>query len=137
MKSFNGYFILNLNVIFKKKPCVEVFWFPIVSDQFCDDMIAIVEEYGQWSGGRNNYEDKRLPGGYENVPTVDIHLKQVDLEEQWKIFLNKILFPMVKAIYIGLAKEVGHIYLKYNYDTAFYKTSIFSLQSQNQVLISL
>ena len=33
------------------------------------------EHFGQWSNGKN--EDKRLQGGYENVPTVDIHMNQV------------------------------------------------------------
>ena len=34
-----------------------------------------MEFFGQWSGGRN--EDGRLDGGYENVPTRDIHMTQV------------------------------------------------------------
>jgi len=34
-----------------------------------------MEHYGQWSGG--THEDKRLSGGYENVPTQDIHMNQV------------------------------------------------------------
>ena len=34
-----------------------------------------MEHYGQWSGGTN--KDERLTGGYENVPTRDIHMKQV------------------------------------------------------------
>ena len=34
-----------------------------------------MEHFGQWSGG-NNY-DERISGGYENVPTRDIHMNQV------------------------------------------------------------
>ena len=34
-----------------------------------------MEHFGQWSGG--SHEDKRLSGGYENVPTQDIHMNQV------------------------------------------------------------
>ena len=34
-----------------------------------------MEHHGGWSSG--NYKDERLQGGYENVPTRDIHMKQV------------------------------------------------------------
>ena len=34
-----------------------------------------MEHFGQWSGG--DHQDKRLSGGYENVPTRDIHMNQV------------------------------------------------------------
>ena len=34
-----------------------------------------MEHYGKWSSGNN--EDARLDGGYENVPTRDIHMNQV------------------------------------------------------------
>ena len=35
-----------------------------------------MEHFGKWSSGNN--EDERLDGGYENVPTRDIHMNQVD-----------------------------------------------------------
>ena len=57
------------------QPCPDVYWFPVVSDEFCDDLIVMTEHFGEWSGGRNNNYDPRLPGGYENVPTVDIHMR--------------------------------------------------------------
>lgn len=34
-----------------------------------------MEHFGQWSGGTNY--DPRISGGYENVPTRDIHMNQV------------------------------------------------------------
>ena len=34
-----------------------------------------MEHYGQWSGGTNY--DSRIAGGFENVPTRDIHMNQV------------------------------------------------------------
>ena len=34
-----------------------------------------MEHFGKWSTGGN--QDKRLDGGYENVPTRDIHMNQV------------------------------------------------------------
>ena len=36
------------------QPCPDVYWFPAVSVKFCEDYIAEVEHFGQWSGGRNN-----------------------------------------------------------------------------------
>lgn len=36
-----------------------------------------MEHHGGWSAGKN--EDTRLDGGYENVPTRDIHMKQVSI----------------------------------------------------------
>lgn len=48
----------------------------------------MTENYGQWSGGKNNNYDNRLPGGYENVPTVDIHMKQIDWDKHWLFFLK-------------------------------------------------
>ena len=35
------------------QPCPDVFWFPIVTDAFCDELIDEMEYNGQWSGGKN------------------------------------------------------------------------------------
>jgi len=83
-----------------------VFWFPLVTDEFCDDMIMMVEDFGKWSPGGNNKTDKRLPGGYENVPTVDIHMKQVNWDSHWLYFLEKIMMPMQRSIFTGYKKSV-------------------------------
>ena len=34
-------------------PCPDVYWFPIVSDTFCEEFIAEFENFGKWSGGKN------------------------------------------------------------------------------------
>ena len=34
-----------------------------------------MENFGSWSSGGNS--DERISGGYENVPTRDIHMNQV------------------------------------------------------------
>lgn len=44
----NTYFYLTY------KPCPDVFWFPIVTEQFCKEFIEIMENFGQWSDGTNN-----------------------------------------------------------------------------------
>lgn len=35
------------------QPCPDVFWFPITTLRFCNDLINIVETFGQWSDGTN------------------------------------------------------------------------------------
>ena len=52
--------------------CPDVYDFAFLSERFASEIIAIMENFGQWSNGRN--VDERLVGGYENVPTRDIHI---------------------------------------------------------------
>lgn len=51
-------------------------------------------------------KDPRLPGGYENVPTVDIHMKQVNWEKHWLYFLKKFVQLMQRKIFIGYFHDV-------------------------------
>ncbi|GFO01098.1 procollagen-lysine,2-oxoglutarate 5-dioxygenase 2, partial [Plakobranchus ocellatus] len=37
-----------------EEPCPDVFWFPVVTDTFCDEFVAEFENYGEWSGGKND-----------------------------------------------------------------------------------
>lgn len=55
--------------------CWDIFSFPLVNEAFCDELVADAEAYGDWSGSQK--QDKRLRGGYEPVPTQDIHFNQV------------------------------------------------------------
>lgn len=82
-----------------KQPCPDVYWFPIATDIFCQSLIDIMEAFGKWSDGSNN--DKRLEGGYEAVPTRDIHLNQVNLERIWLHFLQKYVKPLQEKVFIG------------------------------------
>ncbi|GFR84006.1 procollagen-lysine,2-oxoglutarate 5-dioxygenase [Elysia marginata] len=82
-----------------EQPCPDVYWFPIVTDTFCDEFVAEFENFGKWSGGKNH--DPRLAGGYENVPTVDIHMNQVGLEQQWLKFLEVYIRPLQEAVFTG------------------------------------
>lgn len=36
------------------QPCPDVFWFPIVSERFADELVAEMEHFGKWSDGKNN-----------------------------------------------------------------------------------
>ncbi|XP_055326484.1 procollagen-lysine,2-oxoglutarate 5-dioxygenase isoform X2 [Sitodiplosis mosellana] len=82
-----------------KQPCPDVYWFPVANERFCDDLVKIVETFGKWSDGTNH--DERLNGGYEAVPTRDIHMSQVGLENVWLTFLNKYVRPLQEAVFMG------------------------------------
>ncbi|GCC38256.1 hypothetical protein chiPu_0016769 [Chiloscyllium punctatum] len=89
--------IFTGNVV--EEPCPDVFWFPIFSETTCDELVAEVENYGVWSGGKN--EDKRLVGGYENVPTDDIHMTQVGLDQVWLHFIREYIAPVALKLFSG------------------------------------
>jgi len=52
-----------------------------------------------------------LNGGYENVPTRDIHMNQVGLEQQWLYFLQQYIRPIQEKIFIGYFHDVSLSYL--------------------------
>lgn len=82
-----------------QQPCPDVYWFAIASEKFCDNLKDIVEAFGRWSDGTHN--DKRLQGGYEAVPTRDIHMNQVGLEQVWLKFLQLYVRPLQEKVFIG------------------------------------
>lgn len=43
------------------QPCPDVYWFPLLSEQMCDELVEEMESYGQWSGGRHEVRGER-PG---------------------------------------------------------------------------
>lgn len=51
-------------------------------------------------------QDSRLAGGYENVPTVDIHMKQVGYEDQWLQLLRTYVGPMTESLFPGYHTKV-------------------------------
>ncbi len=79
----------------------------MVTDEFCDDLVEMMESYGRWSGGNDAVKDERLPGGYESVPTVDIHMTQVGYQEHWLAFLKKFVQPIQQKIFIGYFNDVS------------------------------
>nr|XP_014352218.1 PREDICTED: procollagen-lysine,2-oxoglutarate 5-dioxygenase 3 [Latimeria chalumnae] len=82
-----------------EQPCPDVYWFPIFSDVTCDELVEELEHFGKWSGGK--HEDERLTGGYENVPTVDIHMNQIGFEKEWLKFLLEYVAPVTEKLYPG------------------------------------
>ncbi|XP_023288788.1 procollagen-lysine,2-oxoglutarate 5-dioxygenase 3 [Orussus abietinus] len=81
------------------QPCPDVYWFPIASPRFIKELVEIVETFGKWSDGTNH--DPRLAGGYENVPTRDIHMTQVNYEQQWLYFLKEYVRPLQELVFTG------------------------------------
>ncbi|XP_011701398.1 PREDICTED: procollagen-lysine,2-oxoglutarate 5-dioxygenase 3 isoform X2 [Wasmannia auropunctata] len=81
------------------QPCPDVYWFPIVNLKFTKELIGIVETYGQWSDGTNH--DSRLDSGYEAVPTRDIHMNQVGLQNAWLKFLKDYVSPLQELVFTG------------------------------------
>lgn len=49
-----------------------------------------------------------MAGGYENVPTVDIHMKQVGYEDQWLQLLRTYVGPMTEYLFPGYHTKVGY-----------------------------
>lgn len=82
-----------------KSPCPDVYWFPVVTPRYCKELIGMMENFGKWSDGSN--QDSRLEGGYENVPTRDIHMNQVGYEQHWLFFLREYIRPVQERVYTG------------------------------------
>ncbi|XP_063965502.1 procollagen-lysine,2-oxoglutarate 5-dioxygenase 1-like [Lytechinus pictus] len=80
-------------------PCTDVYTFPLMSRTWARELIEEMENFGQWSGGSN--QDKRLAGGYENVPTRDIHMNQIGFEQHWLYFLREYVVPICENVYPG------------------------------------
>ncbi|XP_006016301.1 procollagen-lysine,2-oxoglutarate 5-dioxygenase 1, partial [Alligator sinensis] len=91
-------------------PCPDVYWFPIFTDTACDELVEEMENFGQWSAGGN--VDNRIQGGYENVPTIDIHMNQIRFEREWYKFLLEYIAPITEKLYPGY-------YTKTQFELAF------------------
>nr|CDJ80155.1 Oxoglutarate iron-dependent oxygenase domain containing protein [Haemonchus contortus] len=82
-----------------EQACTDVYDYPLVSERFCKEMIEEMEHYGHWSSGSN--KDDRLAGGYENVPTRDIHMRQIEYERHWLYFLDEYVRPIQEKVFLG------------------------------------
>lgn len=52
-------------------------------------------------------QDQRLQGGYENVPTIDIHMNQINYEKEWHKFLLDFIAPVTEKMFPGYYTRVG------------------------------
>ena len=57
----------------------------------------------------NCFQDERIEGGYEAVPTRDIHMKQVGLEETWLEYLRLYVKPIVEQTFTGFYSDVNNV----------------------------
>jgi hypothetical protein len=57
------------------------------------------------------FQDPRLAGGYENVPTVDIHMNQIGYDRHWLHFLQQFIMPVQQKIFIGYFHDVRLCYI--------------------------
>uniref|UniRef100_A0A3P8TZE8 procollagen-lysine 5-dioxygenase n=1 Tax=Amphiprion percula TaxID=161767 RepID=A0A3P8TZE8_AMPPE len=102
---------------FVEQPCPDVYWFPAFSEKMCDHLVETMEDYGEWSGG--SHKDERLAGGYENVPTVDIHMNQIGFEKEWLKFLKEYIAPVTEKLYPGYypkAQAIMNFVVRYRPD---------------------
>ncbi|CAG5089002.1 Oidioi.mRNA.OKI2018_I69.PAR.g12045.t1.cds [Oikopleura dioica] len=88
-----------------EEPCPDVVAFPFLTSKGGFDMIEEMEHYGKWSGGNDAHKDDRLSGGYENVPTVDIHMNQIGLHDEWLYVVKTYAAPMVSKFYTGYSPD--------------------------------
>lgn len=52
-------------------------------------------------------QDQRIQGGYENVPTIDIHMNQINYEKEWHKFLVDYIAPITEKMYPGYYTKVS------------------------------
>ncbi|XP_047131925.2 procollagen-lysine,2-oxoglutarate 5-dioxygenase 1 isoform X1 [Hydra vulgaris] len=102
-------------------PCPDVYWFPLTTKNFTKELVEVMEKFVKWSGGGN--KDDRISGGYENVPTVDIHMNQVGLEKQWLKILKDYIAPMSSRYFTGYnsdARAIMNFVVKYTTNGQYY-----------------
>ena len=79
--------------------CWDIYTFPLLSEQFCDEFVEEAEASKMWSSG--DVSDKRLQGGYEPVPTRDIHFGQIDFKDAFRTLLLNYVAPIAEHYYPG------------------------------------
>ena len=96
-------FINNNTNLPYEEPISYAYDFPLFNEEFCQEIIKAAENENKWSSGvktKNSVVDKRI-GAVENVPTVDVHLKQIGLGNSWLIFLKKYMQKILEKFYPG------------------------------------
>jgi hypothetical protein len=99
-----------------KEPIPYLYKINFFTQDFCKELVSMANVSNLWSSGKN--EDKRIIGGYEHVPTVDIHLNELGLEDTWNAILDKIIAPIAEKFYVGYDTKGTNIVfvVKYSMD---------------------
>jgi len=115
-------------------PGSHVYTFPLFTQSFCDLLIRECEAYSHWSNG--THLDSRIDSGYENVPTNDIHLKQINMGKIWGDMCDKIVNHFAAACFNGFATkgvrmafvvkydDVTHNHLRFHHDSSSYTVCV-------------
>ena len=98
----------------------ELFKWPLVTPQFCEEIIFQSEEYGQWTSDR-----------HDNYPTHDILLKDFGYDDIYNDILDKYAHPVVRHLW-GLT---GEKYDNMNCENFIVKYDTFSEGWQNSLYI--
>nr|AQX17749.1 procollagen-lysine 5-dioxygenase [Hormiphora californensis] len=95
------------------QPCPDVFHFPLLSKKFSWHIIHELESIpGDVFAGSGQNNDARLAGGYENVPTVDVHFTQINFQQEWLKVLRDYVKPIQRLVFEGYAFH-GNAYLSF------------------------
>ncbi|XP_043198093.1 procollagen-lysine,2-oxoglutarate 5-dioxygenase 1-like isoform X1 [Amphibalanus amphitrite] len=86
-------------------PCPDVFWFPLVTPRFCQELIDTMEDFGEWSSGTNEKSKTNRLIKYDPVPTDDIQVEQVGFYDQWMAFLYQYVTPLQQKVFEGHVRE--------------------------------
>jgi len=84
------------------QPCPDVYHFPLLSKKFSWHIIHELESIpGDIFEGSGKTNDNRLAGGYENVPTVDVHFTQINFQQEWLKVLRDYVGPIQRRVFDG------------------------------------
>ena len=131
------YYSDDMTVLNEVEKGSDIWCFPFFTHEFCDFLVEFAETNGNWSGGIYAKEtlDKRI-GAVENIPTQDIHLKDLGLEPFWLEIINKHFKKIMSKLYHYLTKnyniafivkydaERGQSSLQPHHDASVYTTNI-------------
>lgn len=139
---FNNF--LKTNSISSIELCKDAFQFPLFSNEFCEELITICKNANLWSAGKN--KDKRLSGGYENHPTVDVHLNQIALHDIWNDIVKNYISKIASKLYSDITTKGTNInfvvkytmggqeFLRPHHDASMYTVNIaLNLQDRDYV----
>lgn len=69
-----------------------MFWFPVVTERFADEMVAEMENHGKWAGV-----------GIPFAPRL-ISMENIGFNREWAHFLNQYVQPLQQRTFEGYWK---------------------------------
>ena len=97
----------------------DIWSMPFFSTDFCNYLIKIAEKNNNWSDGifsDSKQIDKRI-GAIENIPTQDIHLKDLKLHNFWQHVISNYFKKIMQHLYVYTVKDYNIAFIvKYDYE---------------------